>query len=205
VSSPSFFIYLSETSPRILVAKPIRALSGSFEFLSHGKFPLCHWGFVLSQHNEDQLKELFDRQANCLLSLFSPLGTLFELKRYPDGQKTWQVNVDDRFGQALPSTWSRMCIGYIGETGCSDEEIIIYGIHIFQMYADPPSASINRVTSEVSRPHEQLSKFCCLLSPTYMSTVYGFRITFDHSTGITLYITSFEIRWPTFTSSIRFL
>jgi hypothetical protein len=113
-----------------LVAKPIQALSGPFEFLSNGKFPLCHWGFVLSQHDQDQLKELFDRQAKCPSSLLPPLGTLFELKRYPDGRKTWQVNMDDRFGQALPSDWSRLCIGYIGETGCSDEEIIIYGIHM---------------------------------------------------------------------------
>jgi hypothetical protein len=117
-----------------LVARRIDALAGPFEFLSDGKFPLCHWGFVLSQHNEDQLAERFDRQAKCPSSSFAPLGTLFELKRYPD--KLWQVTMDDKFGQALPSNWSRMCIVYIGETSCSDEEIIVYGIHVFQNCED---------------------------------------------------------------------
>jgi hypothetical protein len=114
-----------------LVAKPIPALSGPFEFLSDGKFPVCHWGFVLSQYNQDQLKEHFDHQVDSLYLPIEPLGTLFELKRYPDGQKAWQLNMDDKFGQMLASDWSRMCIGYIGETRSSEDEITNFGTHNF--------------------------------------------------------------------------
>jgi len=109
-----------------LVARPIHALSGPFEFLSHGKFPLCHWGFVLSQFNQDQLKEHFDHQVEDPSSPIVPLGTLFELKRDPHGQMAWQLNMDDKFGPALASEWSRMCIGYIGETRSTDNEIISF-------------------------------------------------------------------------------
>jgi hypothetical protein len=70
---------------------------------------------------------------------------------------------------------------------------------------DDISAPVSRVTSEVSRAHLQLSKFRCILSATHMSTIGGFRIAFDHSAGITLCIRSVQIRWPAFTSSIRFL
>lgn len=54
----AFHIHLPQQNVAVyLVAKPIHALSGAFDFLSDGKFPVCHWGFVLSQYNQDQLKE----------------------------------------------------------------------------------------------------------------------------------------------------
>jgi len=115
-----------------LVARPIPALSGPFEFLSHGKFPLCHWGFVLSQYNQDQLKESFNHQVEDPSSPIVPLGTLFELKRDPHGQKAWQLNIDDKFGPTLATEWSRMCIGYIGETRSTDNEIISFGTPTFR-------------------------------------------------------------------------
>jgi hypothetical protein len=107
-----------------IVSKPVHV--PGFAFLSDSKFPLCHWGVVLSQYDEDRLKEFFSQQSTNPLYKLPLLGTLFELKR-PNGPTTWQLNIDDKFGvaigSAIGSEWSRMSISYLGETNSSDDQI----------------------------------------------------------------------------------
>src|SRR5256885_8008247 len=39
-----------------VVARPLKA-AGPFTFVSEGKFPICHWGVLFSELNEETLKQ----------------------------------------------------------------------------------------------------------------------------------------------------
>jgi len=99
-----------------IIARPT-SVAGGLSSLSQGKFPLCHWGLLLSPYNEIELR------TQCLMlnideNLETSWGTLFELRRTKDGTNEPQIT---KFGpMELLNAWNYACIAYVGKTKVSD-------------------------------------------------------------------------------------
>jgi hypothetical protein len=109
-----------------IVARPT-TIAGHLSSLSQGKFPLCHWGLLITAHTETELK------TRCLMLNFADIdtsalerwGTLFELIRTENGNKP-QIT---EFGPGdLLREWGHACIAYVGKTKSSDYNLSMEGI-----------------------------------------------------------------------------
>src|ERR1700735_5432124 len=101
-----------------IVARPT-TIAGNLSSLSQGKFPLCHWGLLVSAHTETELKTqcLMLNFADNDTSALERWGTLFELIRTENGNKP-QIK---EFGPGdLLREWGHACIAYVGKTKSSD-------------------------------------------------------------------------------------
>jgi hypothetical protein len=110
-----------------IIARPT-TIAGHLSSLSQGKFPLCHWGLLVSTHSESDL------QTRCtMLNLVDDTtalegwGTLFELIRTEAGNKP-QIK---EFGPGdLLREWGHACIAYVGKTKSSDHSLSMEGISL---------------------------------------------------------------------------
>jgi hypothetical protein len=120
-----------------LLARPIQA-AGVFSILSHGKFPLCHWGVLLSELR-DLEKDYYREYSGSYLSIsnrsvdwasrVTPLkwGSLFELCRDPLTNQN-KAHVVYNFGHThLQDDWKSFCLRKIGVTTYHDGEIFAEG------------------------------------------------------------------------------
>ncbi len=79
-----------------VVARPLKA-AGPFSFISEGKFPICHWGVLFSEFDEETLKQIFaesESKRTC--------GTYIELFRDPSQNHRVTHNVIDFFNPSKP-------------------------------------------------------------------------------------------------------
>jgi hypothetical protein len=104
-----------------IIARPT-TVAGALSSLSQGKFPLCHWGLLVTRHSESELK------TQCLLlnidDNLESWGTLFELIRTEKGNKP---QIKDFGPTELLSQWGYACIAYVGKTKSSDYALSAHG------------------------------------------------------------------------------
>ena len=111
------------------MARPLES-AGPFSFLSEGKFPLCHWGILISNYKKVDLEVLWiNRKAmNSPKTLQLSWGTLFELFRIPESNIN-KPHVIEEFGlRNLVNEWSLASIVYVGETFFEDKALEQRGI-----------------------------------------------------------------------------
>jgi hypothetical protein len=119
-----------------VLARPIKA-AGVFSLLSYGKFPLCHWGVLLSEHGTlgHEAKQPKDEGTTILprlregysstLPRVTPLqwGSLFELYRDPNTDQN-QPHVVYNFGhQQLRQEWQFLTLRRVGTTTFQDDQV----------------------------------------------------------------------------------
>ena len=103
-----------------VVARPL-SKAGPFSFLSEGKFPLCHWALLVSEHGHVDLRDRVNRLAPDTASW----GTGFELHRMEDKNAAHLIK---EFGPAeFLGEWSAACVAYVGKTESSDHILYIKG------------------------------------------------------------------------------
>src|SRR5579859_652257 len=113
-----------------VIARPTK-VAGLLGGLSEGKFPLCHWGVLVSHLNLDAL-----RIQNMMLQLGldeveREWGRLFELRRTEEGKNSVHIST---FGvERLLTDWPHACIGYIGRTKVSDFGLSMKGIQSMEL------------------------------------------------------------------------
>ncbi len=123
-----------------VLARPIQA-AGIFSILSQGKFPLCHWGVLLSELRNLERGDYSpfpsfsggylstSTSSVDLASRVTPLkwGSLFELQRDPlTNQNKAHVVYD--FGHTdLHYDWKFLSLRKIGATAYHDDEIVARG------------------------------------------------------------------------------
>jgi hypothetical protein len=101
-----------------IVARPIHK-AGNLAFLSEGSLPLCHWGLLISPHNQAALrKHLKHQEIEDHNTINHTCGTLFEI--WQTGEGFHQLNTDHSFG---PADWDYMCIVHVGTTKLLDHRI----------------------------------------------------------------------------------
>lgn len=123
-----------------VLARPLK-VAGVFSFLSHGKFPLCHWGVLLSE------LEYLEKRANVFLEFFGEVrtspgfltehthkvwGSLFDLYRDPITHKN-KPHVVYNFGHSeLHREWRVLALRKVGTTMFQDGQIYEKGLpHFF--------------------------------------------------------------------------
>ena len=106
-----------------IVAKPLRS-AGQLASLSEGKFPLCHWGLLVSPYNARELHRYIQYRSKNGCGC-GDWGTLFEIVRI-EGRH--EVNKVEHFGSNLLPEWSCFCIAYVGVTQLPDRRIFDHGI-----------------------------------------------------------------------------
>ena len=107
-----------------ILARPIK-MAGVLSKVSHGKFPVCHWGLLLGNMKTFYAEESsFDRLA---LDTPSEWGTLFELYRDPV-MNTNTPNVVYGFGHSeLRDEWKFLSLRKVGTTALQDNQIYEHG------------------------------------------------------------------------------
>lgn len=123
----------TSVNPPILATRSVwifaRPLSGSGVFpassmvaASHGHFPLCHWGVLVTELSIVDVKALISRDGGSSVTDDLKLGVMWELLRRPDNKTT--VNKSNPFKVAtIKQLWSTLSAQYIGRTLMIDEEV----------------------------------------------------------------------------------
>jgi hypothetical protein len=89
-----------------ILARPIKK-AGQLGFLSEGKFPLCHWGLLVSPYNQREMQDHI-RQGT------QSWGTIFEISLSLRG--THIPNIHTYSARTFSGDWQYACIAYVGET-----------------------------------------------------------------------------------------
>jgi hypothetical protein len=114
-----------------IVGRPLSiATALRVSFFSEGRFPLCHWGTLVTPLDLNVIvKRLggFNIQPTT-----TSLGTLFELVR-DRNKNDWRMIPDFGEDDELRTDWSVMSVAYIGRTKLSDEVIASKGIRMKQL------------------------------------------------------------------------
>jgi len=114
-----------------IVARPIKK-AGNLSFLSERSLPLCHWGLLVSPHNQAALRKHLKHQKIEDHNMISQAwGTLFEIFQTEEGFH--QLNTDRSFG---PNDWDYMCIVHVGTTKLLDHRINRKAFEITQTHAN---------------------------------------------------------------------
>jgi hypothetical protein len=117
-----------------IFARPLSVakLFSLFEYVSYGKFPLSHWGVLVTQRRVDDLKAVLvngdtQRFGERSTADSDELGIVWELNRIEGDVNT--VNVTRPFTFAtLKFNWTRFSAMYLGSTEKDDIEIQSHGI-----------------------------------------------------------------------------
>lgn len=130
---PEHGLYGKESRSVYVLARPINA-AGVFSFLSHGKFPLCHWGILVSRFKSlpSEVQAAAGLETNPYSSSSSNLcdrlwGTLFELFRDPVTNEN-RAHMIEGFGhREITTEWHLVAMSRIGETQYLDPDIYCKG------------------------------------------------------------------------------
>ena len=108
-----------------VVARPIKKARNASS-LSEGKFPLCHWGLLVSPYNPRELQQCIQYRAEDCTRERAAWGKLFEIF---DDRGIIRLRVVEHFGrrQTLMPDWGYVCIMHLGRTRLKDEDINQYG------------------------------------------------------------------------------
>ena len=113
-----------------IFAKPLSGASVIPTFItaliSRGKFPLCHWGVLITHLTSVDVERLEFRTGE-LGQGDDSFGVLWELNRAPDDKNT--VNVQPFTLLTLKNQWIKFSAKYIGTTTMNHDEIQREGIN----------------------------------------------------------------------------
>jgi hypothetical protein len=129
----SFAPDLGRTRSVWVFARPLSfaRLFSLFEYASYGKFPLSHWGVLVTRRQMNDLKTVLVNGGTTRLQERAAtdgdeLGIMWELNRIEGDVNT--VNVTRPFTLALlKSDWTRFSAMYLGSTDKYDIEIQNHG------------------------------------------------------------------------------
>jgi hypothetical protein len=106
-----------------ILAKPIEVPG---KFLLQDKFPLCHWGLLLSGLEASELMTQWYQWRKLGQLPAESWGTLIELCRMPGNLNKYRVV--NAFGNTeISGKWKRCAIAYCGESHLSDAELSTHG------------------------------------------------------------------------------
>jgi hypothetical protein len=100
------------------MARPIHA-AGVFSPLSEGKFPLCHWGVLVS--DEKNLHQWLSERDNVVWNTTKSWGTLIELYRDPLTNLNKPHIVLDFGHFELRKEWRMFALRLVGSTYGDDK------------------------------------------------------------------------------------
>ena len=109
-----------------IFARPLRfaTIFGS-QFVSHGQFPFCHWGVLITELDVESAKELLVEDE--LSTEDSLLGEMWELFRREDD--TNEIDVTRPFNVShVKEGWNLFAAEPLGTTTLSEEQIAKEGI-----------------------------------------------------------------------------
>lgn len=108
-----------------VVARPLK-VAGPLSFASEGKFPLCHWGLLISEADPTNITSRWETYCKTKdLSSRPPRGTLFELVRL--GQRNTHNKREDFGLEVWDAEWGNISIQHVGKTALTDRELAEQG------------------------------------------------------------------------------
>lgn len=112
-----------------LIARPIQfATIFGFQFVSHGKYPFCHWAVLVTSLDFETIKAALTDSATEKDDI--QLGDLWRISPRDDG-KCPLDNIRPFCVSNAKDEWSVFSAEYIGKTSKSDNEIGYEGISLF--------------------------------------------------------------------------
>ena len=96
-----------------VVARPLQA-AGPFSFVSEGKFPICHWGVLFSEFDEESLNKTFAESK-----VRRGCGKYIELFRDP----SQNYHIMDFDAYHFRSEWKYVSTAWVGETSVQDSTL----------------------------------------------------------------------------------
>src|SRR5277367_6541797 len=146
-----------------IIARPLQA-AGRLSIFSDGKFPVCHWGLLVTRRSREEVLSQWMRYCETTdPSYLPPWGTMIELNRLPDNTNIYNVSTD--FGL---KDWYAICgpsisIMYVGETEFSDANLTAKGISKKVQTSSPMSSLRDRTfATSLQCLYQQLSELCSL-------------------------------------------
>ena len=108
-----------------IVARPLTK-AGYFKILSEGKLPLCHWGLLVSNFNQIQLRQhIISRSDSTHCTDEASWGTLYEIT---NGEGVMILNREENFGRDLEPDWQYAILAHVGKTRLPDSAIYDHGM-----------------------------------------------------------------------------
>lgn len=117
-----------------VLAKPIDA-AGPFSFLSEGKWPLCHWGVLVSEYSTVDMRIMWLSRKEMHPGKTLSWGVLFELWRSPNHTNTPHM-VTDFDKEYLVQYWPVSSITFVGETKCQDQQLLEEGMYEMKVWIE---------------------------------------------------------------------
>jgi hypothetical protein len=119
-----------------IFARPLRfaTILGS-QFVSHGKYPFCHWGVLITELDFDTVKQLLTDIDQCTPGVEDiNVGDMWELFRGDDDKNGINVTRPFRASDVL-ETWSIFSAEKVGETVLNDDEVQAKGSDTVWLFA----------------------------------------------------------------------
>src|SRR5947207_6055948 len=106
-----------------VIARPLH-IGGHLSFLSDGKFPLCHWGLLVTKVKRTEMCNRMRSLENVAhgVSDIKPWGTMFELQRDSHNKNTHNV-IYNFEGEEWYIEWKHILMAFIGTTNFSDNRL----------------------------------------------------------------------------------
>lgn len=189
-----------------VIARPLRA-AGPLAPFSDGKFPICHWGLLVTNCSRDEVASQWTRYRETgKSSLLPPLGTMIELRRHPDNTNTYNLNTDFGLCDWYEEWGFNISITYVGVTRRSDSSLAYQGrFYHYWCCSSSTSASdivrprpdYNAYTNNCQNFVLYLLEFACpqslILPKTFKDAVVGLLLEWNPSQMQTR---SFTLRSP---------
>jgi hypothetical protein len=130
-----------------VIARPLKA-AGYASFLSDGKFPVCHWGLLVSERTwsevEAQWKEVLGSLESFRSEDLQLRGTMFELLRVSDCKVKHQKFNNFQLEQ-WRDEWQSVFFACVGETEVTDDMLSRQGTPNFEKCSHTwPASMITR-------------------------------------------------------------
>jgi len=116
----------SDTRFVYIIARPLQAARNLPFSVSDGKFPVCHWGILVSGSSEEEIRWSTYLETTDA-SYLPPWGTMLELWRYPDNTNTYDLHLNFSLDEWYTRWGGAISIMYVGETEASDESLQSHG------------------------------------------------------------------------------